>query len=247
MSLPVHPRTGLPALAVVGGRPVWPVLGAQDPPTPAPSDPPVPTDPAAPDPPDPAPQPDPQPDPEPQRVEDLPDWAQKVIRDTRAEAASNRTSKQQAEADKQATLDAVATALGLKPDATPDPEKLATDLASAQAESRQRAVELAVYRAAGGHGADPDALLDSRGFVARVAELDPAGGDFADRVGDAIKAAVADNPKLAAEPAEPAEPRRGGSDPRGLGQGRRQSTGPTGVQAGRALYEQRKNRTPIIT
>jgi hypothetical protein len=29
-SLPVHPRTGLQAVGIVGGRPVWPVLGAED-------------------------------------------------------------------------------------------------------------------------------------------------------------------------------------------------------------------------
>jgi len=42
--LPVHPRTGLRAVGVVGGHPVWPVLGAaEDPPTdPSPADPPKP-------------------------------------------------------------------------------------------------------------------------------------------------------------------------------------------------------------
>ncbi|WP_409186716.1 hypothetical protein F9C11_21745 [Amycolatopsis sp. VS8301801F10] len=33
--LPVHPRTGLRAVGIVGGRPVWPIFGAEDnPPTP---------------------------------------------------------------------------------------------------------------------------------------------------------------------------------------------------------------------
>ncbi len=44
-ALPIHPRTGLQAIGIVGGRPVWPVLGAEDnPPSadPPPADPPKP-------------------------------------------------------------------------------------------------------------------------------------------------------------------------------------------------------------
>jgi hypothetical protein len=232
--LPVHPCTGLTALGIVGGRPVWPVLGAEDPPEPNPTDPPA-------EPPTPPPA-DPGQDPPagPQSVDELPEWAQKIIHDTRAEAAEHRTGKQQAETDKQATLDAVATALGLKPDTEPpDPGKLAADLAAAQSESRQRAVELAVHRAAGKHGGDPEALLDSRSFATRVGELDPSAGDFTDKVTEAVKTAVEANPKLAAQ---------AGQEPPDLGQGRRTSSGPTGVQAGRAMYQERKqHKTPIIS
>lgn len=58
--LPVHPRTGLRAVGIVGGRPVWPIFGAEDTPPAAPAgqpaappavpagDPPKPTDPKAP-------------------------------------------------------------------------------------------------------------------------------------------------------------------------------------------------------
>lgn len=54
VALPVHPTTGLTALGVVGGRPVWPVMGGSGDPV----DPPKPADPAPePKPADPAPEP----------------------------------------------------------------------------------------------------------------------------------------------------------------------------------------------
>lgn len=41
-SLPVHPLTGLRAIGIVGGKPVWPVMGAEDnPPADPPADPPA--------------------------------------------------------------------------------------------------------------------------------------------------------------------------------------------------------------
>jgi hypothetical protein len=133
----------------------------------------------------------------PGKVEDLPDWAQKVIRDTRNEAAGNRTKANDAENKHQGTLDAIAKALGLK-DEQPDPAKLAEQLQTSQAEGRQRAVELAVYRTAAKHSADPEALLDSRGFASKVGDLDPNAADFTTKVDTAIQEAVSNNPKLKA-------------------------------------------------
>lgn len=84
--------------------------------------------------------------------------------------------------------------------AAPDPEQIARELADTRATAQQRAVEVAVLRAAQAAGADGDALLDSRGFLDKVSKLDP--NDPA-----AIKAAVTDamtaNPRLAATPATP--------------------------------------------
>jgi hypothetical protein len=68
-------------------------------------------------------------------------------------------------------------------------------------------VELAVYRGASKHGADPDALTDSRAFLRSIADLDPADEGFSKAVNAAIKAAVTDNPKLKA--ASPAPGRMG--------------------------------------
>lgn len=134
-----------------------------------------------------------------EKVEDLPEWAQRIIRDTRGEAAANRTKATEAEQQRQATLDAIAKALGLKDEGEqPDPAQLAQQLTDSQAQARQSAVELAVYKTAGKHSGDPDALLDSRTFIEKVAALDPSADDFAAKVDDAIKQAVADNPKLKA-------------------------------------------------
>ena len=136
---------------------------------------------------------------EPGKVEDLPDWAQKLIKDTRSEAAGHRTKATAAETKQAETLAAIAKALGLGPaDETPDPAKLTEQLTTAQTAQRAALVELAVFKAAGAHKADPAALLDSRTFLASVTDIDPSGSDFATKVDAAIKAAVDGNPKLKA-------------------------------------------------
>lgn len=132
------------------------------------------------------------------KVEDLPDWAQKIIRDTRSEAAEHRTKATGAETKQAKLLEDIGKALGLKKDEAPDPAKLAEELTKTQSQARTAAIELAVFRTAGKHKGDPDALLDSRTFLAKVSGLDPAAKDFADKVDAAIKDAVKDNPKLSA-------------------------------------------------
>lgn len=48
ITLPIHPRTGLRAVGIVKGRPVWPILGGSEPPEPpAPPAPPAPPEPPA--------------------------------------------------------------------------------------------------------------------------------------------------------------------------------------------------------
>jgi hypothetical protein len=139
-----------------------------------------------------------------QRVEDLPDWAQKVIRDTRQEAAAQRTGKSQVEQERQAMLDGIAKALGIKADdAPPDPAKLQEMLAQRQStieqletQTRERAVELEAFRAAAKAGADGARLLDSRSFLAEVGKLDPAAEDFTARLDGAVQTALTANPGL---------------------------------------------------
>lgn len=135
------------------------------------------------------------------KVEDLPEWAQKIIRDSRDEAGKARTTaKANAAAEARTALaQEIGKALGLvKDDETPDPAKLTEQLTTAQTAQRAALVELAVFKAAGNHKADPAALLDSRAFLASVTDLDPSGSDFAAKVDAAIKAAVDGNPKLKA-------------------------------------------------
>ncbi|GAB3437456.1 hypothetical protein [Actinophytocola sediminis] len=133
---------------------------------------------------------------EPQDVASLPDWAQKQIKSLRTEAAGNRTKATTAEQTHQQTLEAIAKALGLKQDEPPDPAKLAEELTNERSSKRSALVELAVYRGAGKHDADPDALADSRAFMSALDKLDPSADDFPTKLGDAIKKAVQDNPKL---------------------------------------------------
>lgn len=162
-------------------------------PAPAPPAPPVPA-PAPGQPPAPAPAPTPAPPPgnppapagEPQDVASLPEWAQKLIGDTRQEAAANRVGKTEAEQRYQAVIDAAATALGLKKTET-DPVKLAEQLAASQADARRRTVELEVFRQAPQHQGDPAKLLDSRRFMDRASALDPAASDFGGRLAALIK------------------------------------------------------------
>jgi len=130
-------------------------------------------------------------------VSTLPDWAQAVIRDARAEAGKARTNAKQTAADeaRQAVLDEFAVKLGYKKGET-DPAKLTEQLNNERGTARQARVELSVFRRASKHDGDPDALLDSRQFLAAVAELDPTAADFETKVEAAIKAAVTTNPKL---------------------------------------------------
>lgn len=127
----------------------------------------------------------------------------------RTEVADWRTKAESAQQD---IVDKIARALGIAgADETPTVEQVTEQLTTAQREARERAVDLAVYRAASAAGADPDALLDSTGFRRRVADLDPAADGFADKVGAAITEALTANPRLAATPATaPPAPRSGG-------------------------------------
>jgi hypothetical protein len=123
----------------------------------------------------------------------------KMVRDLRNENASARTTAKQTAADEaRAELaQTIGKALGLvQGDEPADPAKLTEQLTATQAQARQAAVELAVFRAAPAHQGDPNALLDSRSFLAKVADLDPTAADFAAKVDAAIKDAVSTNSKL---------------------------------------------------
>ncbi|MFD6415995.1 hypothetical protein [Streptomyces sp. NPDC060194] len=134
---------------------------------------------------------------------------QKELRAANGESAKARTTAKKAAADEARAeiVQELGKALGLvqdDKDTPPDPAELTRQITAAQAAHRETAVELAVYRGAARHGADPDALTDSRAFLASIKGLDPADEGFAKAVQAAIKKAVDDNPKLKTAPAAPA-------------------------------------------
>ncbi|NUP02069.1 MAG: hypothetical protein HOW59_29520 [Nonomuraea sp.] len=141
---------------------------------------------------------------------------EKLVENLRGDVAAEKTKRealeQKAKDDQAALMQRVAKAFGLETDEKkpPTPEELAKQLAEEQTRTkasddraRQTQVELAVYKTAGRHGGDPDALLDSRSFANVISKLDPTAADFDEAVGKAVKAAVEGNAKLAAKAPEP--------------------------------------------
>src|SRR5258706_8218873 len=133
-------------------------------------------------------------------ITSLPDWAQKQIRDARAEAAKARTSAKQtaAETARQETLAQVAKALGMGKEGEPvDPAALTAQIEAAQNAAWVSSVELQVHRAAAALGADPEALLDSNAFRDTLDDLvddDPRSADFATALQTKVQEALAKHP-----------------------------------------------------
>ena len=181
----------------------------EDPPTDPPADPPAPpTDPAPPA--DPPKQP-PWGDPENFNAEKA--W--ELIQNLRAEKspdAALQAEIEQLKTAQQQQLDAIATALGLKPaDTPPDPAALTAEIATERENARSARVELAVYKAATAADANPALLLDSASFLASLKDVDPA--DSA-AVSAAITQAVETNPHFKnAAPPPPTPPFPGGPRP----------------------------------
>lgn len=144
---------------------------------------------------------------------------ERAARTIAAARASEKKAKEELKAEKNRVA-AILKAAGLTPDGKEDPaealQKAVAERDAAATTARQNAIELAVYKVAGKKdvGADADAVLDSRGFMNRLKDADPNAADFHDQVKAAIKAAVKDNPRLAAQGA-PAG--RMGSDITGSG------------------------------
>ncbi|MCQ6250908.1 hypothetical protein [Streptomyces malaysiensis] len=146
----------------------------------------------------------------------------KELKEARQEAGKARTTAKETAAQEatQKLTQEIGRLLGFVKDDTeeaPDPAKLRAEIEKATTAHRETAVELAVYRGAAKHGADPDALTDSRAFLRSIRDLDPTSDGFAKKVDAAIKAAVEDNPKLKAASQAPA---RSSSDFSGSAGGR---------------------------
>ncbi|WP_445269593.1 hypothetical protein [Streptomyces sp. DSM 41634] len=142
--------------------------------------------------------------------------------------ATTRAEQAAAERDElRAALDAVTKALNPNdPAAENDPAALAAAvaerdrlLAEHSAELRGARVELAVARAAANAGARGDRLLNSRSFLAAVADLDPTDKGFEEQLGAAIKTAVDADPDLYR--AGPTAPPRAGAEFNGAPTGER--------------------------
>lgn len=130
---------------------------------------------------------------EPLDVASLPGWAQKIITDTRAEAAKYRTGQQSAAQTAQQELaDKVAVALGLKTDDAQDPAKLTAAVTAAQDAAKATERRLAVFTAAA-DTAQANALLNRLDFTNSIAGLDPSDGPAFQA---AVKAAVDADPSL---------------------------------------------------
>lgn len=132
-----------------------------------------------------------------QDVASLPPWAQKVIQDTRAEAAKYRTgsetaAKTAAEKAQQELADKIAVAAGLKKDEAADPAALTQRLTEAQNAQKATERRLAVFTAAQ-DTAQANALLNRLDFTNSIAGIDP--GDAA-AITAAVKAAVDADPSL---------------------------------------------------
>ncbi|NEB42265.1 hypothetical protein [Streptomyces sp. SID14515] len=143
--------------------------------------------------------------------------------DVAAEKAKREALEQRAKDDQDTLMKRVAKAFGLETDEEKPatPEELAKQLDEAQTRTkasddraRQREVELAVYKTAGKHGGDPDALLDSRNFAKAIEKLDPNADGFDEAVAKAVRTAVDSNSKLAAKaPKQEPEPTPAGGAP----------------------------------
>lgn len=148
------------------------------------------------------------------KVDSLPDPVAKMIRDLRTENAATRTNAKETAAAE--ARDQLLRELGLVKDNEPaDPAALSaaigekdTRIGELETQGRMQAIELAAYKTAAKHDANPAALLDSRSFLTSVEGLDPTADDFTQKLDDAIKAAVEANQQLRAGQA----PRRGGGE-----------------------------------
>lgn len=208
----------LPPFTVLGhrldGRPIYNIAGgsapageATTPPAAAPPVPPTPATPPAATPPaatppapaaPPAAAPPAGAPPASQKVEDLPDWAQKLITDARADAGKARTTAKEQAA--QEARDELLKKLGLKTDGQPDvtPEQLAEQLASRETQLYNLRVETALAKSAKAHGADEDLVTAVLAHSGQLDDLDPDADDFTSKLDALVRAAVEGNPKLKA-------------------------------------------------
>ncbi|MDP9185619.1 MAG: hypothetical protein M3O29_08135 [Actinomycetota bacterium] len=134
-----------------------------------------------------------------ENVDQLPAWAQKIIRDTRKEAGDNRAKATTAETNAEARVNAMLEAAGIKTKDEPlDAAKLTEQLSAKDQAIRNLTVERALDKAARRAGADEDLLTAVLAHKGSLGKLDPTADDFATQLDALVKAEVAGNPKLKA-------------------------------------------------
>jgi len=155
---------------------------------------------------------------DPKDVDSLPSWAQKLIKDARADAGKARTSaKQQAAEEARTQLMAeISKTLGLDSDGEPTVddlraqlEELQTEKAQLEAAQTESSYRDLVRTTATALNADADALLDSAGF--RDAVQDELDDEFTDAdLAKAVKKVAAEYAKKPRFAKTAAAPRSGG-------------------------------------
>jgi hypothetical protein len=134
-----------------------------------------------------------------ENVDQLPAWAQKIIRDTRKEAGDNRTKATAAESAAEERVNKILEAAGIKPAGEAlDPAKLTEQLSAKDQAIRRLTVERALDKAARKNGADEDLLTAVLAHQGALGELDPTASDFTEKLDALVKSAVGANPKLKA-------------------------------------------------
>lgn len=126
-------------------------------------------------------------------VDALPEWAQKIIRDTRKEAADHRAAKNTADQQLAAILKAAGVVDDKDPAAVLEAATKERDTAAQERDAARR--ELAVLKAAQTVGADTGKLLDRASFMTTIQGLDV---QDAAAVKAAVEAAIAADPTLKA-------------------------------------------------
>lgn len=238
--LPIHSRTGLRAAGIVGGRPVWPILGGSEPP----AEPPAPTPPAGAPPASPPPPADPPVPP----AGDRGYPADTPVSEMTAEQAANywrtQARKHETTVKKRGDYDqlkADSAELARLRQQTESDTQRATREAADQARTEVRTemgerLVLAEFRAAAGGRIAADRLATLTEDLDLRRYLDSAGDVDAERVAAKVAAWMPD-------PAAPTQPARPKPDPT---QGPR-GTKPSGTAAGRDMFAARRRRTPAGT
>lgn len=143
-------------------------------------------------------------------LDDFPTPIRDYVRGLRQESADHRVkaktateeAEQRLEQQKAEWVGGLLKSMGLiaevpddAPVGTPVPpeqqiEQLTAQLGQRDTDHRQTITELAIWKAAATHDADPQRLTDSRSFMQTVAGLDPTAADFGEKVAEAIEAAA---------------------------------------------------------
>lgn len=136
---------------------------------------------------------------DPSDISALPEGWQKHIRDLRGENGTRRQNEASLTADRDKYKAFYDQVLGVvNPEENKDPAQLAKDVQTEREQRQESDRKLAIYRLAGQHGADADALLDSASFLTDVRQLDTNSSDFSTQMGEKIKGAVEQNGRLKA-------------------------------------------------